>query len=416
MNHHFHTGSGRSPQSSLRRFAAGAGVTIAVTSALALAGCGGSSSHSPASRPATEAAAIPTPPTRPAPPPQPSTAQVIARASKSLVRIQGKDGAGSGFVVDAARQLVLTNAHVVDGNPGLKGYVGNDQATTTPIQVVASSPGDDLAVVKLVDPVDGLQPLTFAHSSSVAPGDSVIVLGYPGDLENGNVQDFIQGQSTTVTSNTGTVSAVNVVAALDPSLPTYRDTIEHQAPVNHGDSGGPLLDTQGQVVGVNALGSDGETQGQYYAIASDYVQRILPRLEAGTSTDDIGWNLYPISYQDPDLPQEFLNLWQSDPRAYNLGPDVADAAAAKLQDDQSEGLYVTGIDPASAADKAGLDQGDLLEAIDGHPVATVQDVYDIVESAAPGQVLKLQGQFVTDATGEDQPFDYWSTNLVIPRS
>ena len=151
---------------------------------------------------------------KPKPKPKVLTAeQLIANATPSIVRITGSEAAGSGFVIDARHELVLTNAHVVIGNSALTAQVGNDTASSTPLQVVAASPCDDLAIVRLTIPVPGLKALPLGSSASVRPGDTVTVLGFPGSFQTtpGSQQTGTQ-QSSTVVADTGTVSQVDIQA------------------------------------------------------------------------------------------------------------------------------------------------------------------------------------------------------------
>jgi serine protease Do len=228
-----------------------------------------------------------------------SEQKLIAKATPSVVQVQGKKGGGSGWVIDAQNGYIVTNSHVVAGNDGLKVQIGNDPSTLTPARVVGRDPCDDLAVIKPITPIPGLKALPIGNASDVKSGDTVTVMGYPASFQESNPEGN-QGQAATVISNSGQVSAVNVVANPDPSLPTYRNTIQHQAPTNHGNSGGPLLNAKGQVVGINTLGNTqtmapGDTQGQYYSISMAYASRILPQLEAGHSIGYMGWDLIPIS-------------------------------------------------------------------------------------------------------------------------
>ena len=249
--------------------------------------------------------------------------QLIADATPSVVRVQGAQGAGSGIVIDAKRQLVLTNAHVIIGNSALMGQIGNNATPTSPLQVVAADPCDDLAVLRLLTPIPRLKALTFGSSTSLNPGDSVTVLGFPGSFQQSLSSDKITGQATSVVANTGTVSQAGVKATPDPSLPTYHNTIVHQAPVNHGDSGGPLLNNKGQVVGVNML-TDTSNQGQYYAISSDYVKAPAAgaRKAARAATTSVG----PLGRQssDPESGVGTARALPEPPRIRAPGADLRD--------------------------------------------------------------------------------------------
>jgi S1-C subfamily serine protease len=315
--------------------------------------------------------------------------QVIAHATPSVVRIQGTTGAGSGVVIDAQRQLVLTNAHVVVGNTALKAQLGNDTTTTSPLRLVAASTCDDLAVVKLVTPIQNLKALPLGASASVRAGDAVTVLGFPGSFQTaaGGQQAGIQ-QASTVVANTGTVSQVNIQASPDPSLPTYQSLIVHQAPTNHGNSGGPLLNQQGQVIGINTLGNP-DNQGQYYSIAIDYVKRLLPDLQAGQSHGLLGWNLEQLAADDPNLTPTLQRLYSDDPSYVPDASKLASDTARFLQArPPTTGMYDSGDQPGSPADKSNL-AGYLIVSINGTPVRTMSDVCGIVNSASPGQTLRI---------------------------
>lgn len=358
-------------------------VGLGLAASLAVAGCGGAS---------TKTVSVPKKATGPK---QLTEQQLIAQDSPSVVRIQGTSSGGSGLVIDAAQQLVLTNAHVVVGNSGMKAQVGNDTSTTTPVHLLAASPCDDLAVVKLVDRVPNLKALPLGVAASVRPGDQVTVLGFPASNQSGPGAGGLIGQSSTVVSNTGTVSQVAVQvntdshgANYDPSSPAYQNTIVHQAPVNHGNSGGPLLNQKGQVIGVNTLGGSG-TQGQYYSISIDYAKRVLPDLEAGQSHALMGWNLVQLNANDPTLSQQLQSLYQNDNAFSGHAAVLARLGTSFLQaSPPTVGMYDQFDAPGSPADK-GNTAGFLIYKINGQPVHTFQDVCDQVNSASPGQTLRL---------------------------
>ncbi len=339
--------------------------------------------------------------------------QVISKATPSVVRIQGAQGAGSGFVIDANRQLVLTNAHVVVGNSALQAQVGNSQSATSPVQVVAADPCDDLAVVKLATPLPGLKALKFGSSTALKPGDSVTVLGFPGSLQQSLNTDQTIGQATTVVANTGTVSQVGVKANPDPSLPNYQSTIVHQAPVNHGDSGGPLLNSNGQVVGVDTL-TNTNNQGQYYAISSDYIQRLLSSLESGQSRGLVGWNLSAVDANDPQLEQELLGLYQSIPAYSSQASTLAPKVAAFIQQHNINGMFDGGDQPGSPAANAST-AGYLIQQINGDNVPTFGQVCNIISSASPGSQVKLSG-FAIAPSDPSNLGNNLDTNLTLPKN
>jgi S1-C subfamily serine protease len=354
---------------------------------------------------------------------KPTQEQLIKQATPSVVRIQGSEGGGTGFVVDAGRGLVLTNAHVVAGaSSALKAQVGNDTSTTTPVRIVASAPCDDLAVLKLVNAVPGLKALKLGAGAQVTPGEGVTVLGFPGSLQSGS-----GGQAGTVVPNTGTVSQVNIQvntdaseANFDPDLPSYQSMIVHQAPVNHGDSGGPLLNEQGEVIGINTLTNEGRTQGQYYAIGIKYASRLLADLEAGKSHSYIGWNLERMSGEaDPPLKEQLAARFEGSAYASSAAQLTELTAAYLAESPPTTGMYDIGDQAGTPAEESEL-EGKLIVAINKTPVSSLQDVCDVLGSTSPGQKLHVKefhiasgsdtGQIVA---GEHEPSTY-TTDLTMP--
>src|SRR6185437_4974115 len=175
------------------------------------------------------------------------------------------EGAGSGFVVDTQGDVV-TNDHVVNGATSLR-IVFSD-GTTVGGKVVGQDPGDDLAVVKVEAPASQLHPLNIGDSSAVTVGQVVVAIGNPFDLHN------------TVTS--GIVSAVGRTRTAVNGR-SIANMIQTDAPVNPGNSGGPLLDDQGNVVGiVSQIESPIRgSVGVGFAIKSATLSRYLSTLESG---------------------------------------------------------------------------------------------------------------------------------------
>jgi S1-C subfamily serine protease len=355
---------------------------------------------------------------------KPTQEQLIKQAAPSVVRIQGSEGGGTGFVVDASRQLVLTNAHVVAGkNSALKAQVGNETSTTTPVRIVASSPCDDLAVVKLVNEVPGLKALKLGTGAQVTPGEGVTVLGFPGSLQSGS-----GGQAGTVVPNTGTVSQTNIQvntnsseANFDPDLPSYQSMIVHQAPVNHGDSGGPLLNEEGEVIGINTLTNEGHTQGQYYAIGIKYAARLLTDLKVGKSHSYIGWNLERMSGgQDPPLKEQLVARFEASVYHSAAAQLTAVTAAYLAQNPPTTGMYDIGDQPGTPAEEAEL-EGKLIVAINKTPVTSLQDVCNVLGSTSPGQKLRVKEFHITSGAdpkqivaGEREPSTY-TAELTMPK-
>ena len=201
-----------------------------------------------------------------------SIGQIYERASESVVEIaatgQGSSGdpatraQGSGFVLDRQGHIA-TNQHVVAGASSISVSFWN--GTSLDAKIVGTDPSTDLAVIKVDAPESLLTPLRLADSSAVGVGDAVLAFGSPFGLEG------------TVTS--GIVSALHRQMTA-PNNFTITDTIQTDAAINHGNSGGPLLDRQGRVIGINAqIESDsGGSDGVGFAIPSDTVRSITRQL------------------------------------------------------------------------------------------------------------------------------------------
>ena len=176
---------------------------------------------------------------------------------------------GSGFVYDEQGH-VITNQHVVDGAQSVKVTLSNGK--TYDATVVGSDPSTDVAVLDVDAPASALEPLELGDSSQVEVGDGVIAIGSPFGLEQ------------TVTS--GIVSALHRQIT-SPNDFAIDNAIQTDAAINHGNSGGPLLDLSGHVVGVTSqIESDsGGSDGVGFAVSSNTVKRIADALIANGSVD-----------------------------------------------------------------------------------------------------------------------------------
>jgi putative serine protease PepD len=205
-----------------------------------------------------------------------TVSQIYAKDASSVVEItvttsaqgpfagssQTQQAEGTGFVYDAQGDIV-TNDHVVDGASSIHVKLADGTAYTA--SLVGSDASTDLAVIHVNAPAAKLQPLAFADSGSVSVGDSVVAIGNPFGLDN------------TVTS--GIVSAVGRKIS-SPNGASIRGAIQTDAALNHGNSGGPLLNLQGEVIGVTAQieSSSGGNEGVGFAIGSNTVAHVASRL------------------------------------------------------------------------------------------------------------------------------------------
>jgi S1-C subfamily serine protease len=327
--------------------------------------------------------------------------QVFAQSKPGVVQITGKvpgkkgrQGFGTGFVIDAQQGLVLTAQHVVGGGSRLKARVAQNQIL--PIRILAQAPCDDLAIAKLASVPPGIKALPLGNSSTVKPGQTLIALGYP---RSGG------GGTTSVVSNTGTVSVSNISAAPDPSYPTYRSLIRHQVPINPGNSGGPLLNNHGQVVGVNVLGNTG-AQNDNYAIAMNYAKTLLPDLKAGKSHDYVGWTLETTS-QANLAKQFYINS------PFNVKDSLLAARIVRKQNGYRRALFVDNVDSGSPADNHGISFGSVITDIDGDSVTKVSDVCDAFQNHAPGEKVKVTGEYFIDYPSPDRIGDLWTERVKL---
>ena len=235
-----------------------------------------------------------------------SVSEIYDRSYKSVVEIsvsstssdgplgepQTQSALGSGFVYDDQGHIV-TNAHVVDGAQSVS--VRFWDGSTHDATVVGTDPSTDLAVIKVDAPSSLLAPLALGDSDAVTVGEPVVAIGSPFGLEE------------TVTS--GIVSALHRQMS-SPNGFTIDDAIQTDAAINHGNSGGPLLDSQGKVIGVNSQieSESGGSDGVGFAIPASTVQSIASQLLATGSVEHaylgVGVATIPDSaLSQLDLPQ-----------------------------------------------------------------------------------------------------------------
>jgi putative serine protease PepD len=266
----------------------------------------------------------------------------LGSGSNEMPGVPGGSGAsqaqGSGFVYDANGHVV-TNAHVVDNATSVKVRFAN--GNTYDATVVGTDPSTDLAVLDVDAPSSELTPLTLADSSALEVGQEVVAIGSPFGLEN------------TVTSG--------IVSALDRSMQapngyTINGAVQTDAAINHGNSGGPLLDLEGRVIGVNSqIESDsGGSDGVGFAVPSNTVKSIVSQLVDGGSVE-----------------HAYLGVGLTEPQGGEAG------------------ALVTEVRSATPAANAGLQSGDRITSVDGDSVASVQQLQSAIDTRRPGDTVKL---------------------------
>ncbi len=315
-------------------------------------------------------------PSLPPPPPSSSTStslpDIFQKVENSVVQITstksnpneiiiengvpatGKSTAlGSGFVYDNQGHIV-TNYHVTNG--ARRADVTFTDGNTYSANVVGKDPNSDLTVLQITSGFsqENVKPLPLANSSAVRPGQQVIAIGNPFGL-SGTITTGIVSQKGRLLPNSDTGF----------SIP---DTIQTDAAINPGNSGGPLLNAQGQVIGMNTaiFSSTGVYSGVGFAIPSNTIAKEVPLL------------IKNGSYAHP-----WLGI-----SGGKITPDLANAAGLPTN---YKGVLVASVQPDSPADKAGLkgltqddsgatQTGDIITAIDGHPVKQIDDIINYIES------------------------------------
>ena len=211
-----------------------------------------------------------------------SVADVVDEAAPSTVlvrtRIGREEATGSGFALDADEGLVVTNFHVINGGQSFDVRVGDEFRDA---EVVGAAPCDDLALLE-VDDAEGLAELSFGSQAELKQGQEVVALGFPANPS-------LRGE---LTSTAGVISVPRSSFRLPiPDSPHFDNLIQTDAALNPGNSGGPLVDYDAHLVGVNtaiyaARGGPASSQG--YAIGVDRVSKVVDELREGRSQRWLG--------------------------------------------------------------------------------------------------------------------------------
>jgi len=282
-----------------------------------------------------------------------------------LPQTQTQKALGSGFVMDKAGHIV-TNYHVVAGARSVE--VSFSNSDNMKASVIGSDPSTDLAVLQIDARSRALTPLPFGNSDNVHVGDSVVAIGNP------------LGYDRSVTA--GIVSAVQRAISAPNQYPIDH-VIQTDAPINHGNSGGPLINSNGQVVGVAAqiatgnTGSDGNI-GIGFAIPVNTVRTVVAQLIKKGKVDHafIGITAKPVTAQ-------IARLFRLPSRSGLLVATVqpgSGAAAAGLR---------AGTDTAVVSGESWPIGGDLIVSADGVRLTSVDQLRDLIAAKEPGQSLSL---------------------------
>ena len=276
---------------------------------------------------------------------------ILAKVEPAVVTITTSTGAGTGMII-SPNGLVVTNAHVVGTESPVKVTLFMDKSPRL-ADVKGYDTVQDVAVVQIRG-ASGLPTVDLGDSSTIRVGDDVVAIGNALDLPGG----------PTVTAG--------IISATDRTLPdpnTPESLIQTDAAINPGNSGGPLVNSDGQVIGMNTLviqQADAQALAQNigFAIAINHIKTLLPGLENGLH----------------NAGNAFLGVGLQD-----LTPDIA----SRYQLSVTKGAIVTGVLSSGPADQAGLQQLDVITAIDGQEVPDAPTLDRLVRLKNPGDRVAL---------------------------
>jgi len=282
--------------------------------------------------------------------PAETSTQVAAVANsiaRSVVMVWGEADAGVSTgtgVVMSSNGDILTNAHVVEDASVVR-IRFMFETEPRDAEVLASDPGNDLALLRVA--ATGLEPATLAAPGSVRIGDPVVAIGYALDLDGG----------PTVTS--GIVSAINrTIPSGDGALDSL---IQTDAAISSGNSGGPLVNLRGEVVGINTAVYRGDLQSAVnnvgFAISSEEILSVLPQLRARARGEV--------------RTEGFLGV------------------GVERRSDGGQGAIITSVQPDSPADEAGIVTGDVVLSVDGAPIDGQIGLVAAIRDGSPGQVVEI---------------------------
>jgi len=267
---------------------------------------------------------------------------------------------GSGFLIDTEGHIV-TNSHVVEGASKVQVTLGSEESSHT-AEIVGADPATDVALLKVDVPADQLHPLALGDSSRIEVGDPVVAIGNPFGLDR------------TVTA--GIVSALQRQIRA-PNGFSISHVIQTDAAINPGNSGGPLIDATGSVIGINSQiqtnGGNGNV-GIGFAVPINTARDVVEQLQ-----------------RDGEVEHAYIGI-----SGGSVTPEVAEALKLPID----HGVLVNEVVEDSPATIEGAKVrlgGDIITAVDGEEISSMEDVINAVNSAKPGEKMEF-----TVLRGEDE--------------
>ncbi|HUQ21912.1 MAG TPA: trypsin-like peptidase domain-containing protein [Gaiellaceae bacterium] len=315
-----------------------------------------------------------------------SVSEIYARAASGVVQITSTDNSvqdtpslfplsgaqapaqalGSGFVVDKAGHIV-TNYHVIEGADQIEVSFSNQD--TLRATLVGSDPSTDIAVLRVAASSRSLTPLVLGNSGSVRVGDPVVAIGNPFGLAR--------------TATAGIVSAVQERTITAPNGYPIDHVIQTDAPINSGNSGGPLLNDRAQVIGVNsqiapAQGSSGNV-GIGFAVPANTVKEVVAQLVTTGRVD----RAY-LGIAGATVNEELARVFRLPVDAGVLVEVVGGGTPAALAGVKA------GLSSTVVAGESYTLGGDLIVAVAGKRVSSLEELRDVLADHRPGETVKLQ--------------------------
>ena len=287
-----------------------------------------------------------------------SVQQIVRDASPGVVLIEHQRGLGSGFLINPQGHI-LTNAHVVDGSKQVT--VTYSDGTTQDATVLAEDPTIDVAVLDAGAPPASAKPLPLGQSRDLTVGDPVVAIGNPLGFER--------------TATTGIVSAVKRQIC-SPNQSAIANAIQTDAAINQGNSGGPLLDRRGRVIGINSqiVSLGGGFEGIGFAVPIDAVRPVAQGIIAGGKPQHawIGIIGEPLT---PEV-------------AKDLGVPGTTGVALRRIDDRGPSKRA-GLRGSSAAEKNPPKGGDIIVEIAGRTIRDFGDLSQEISSRRVGETVDV---------------------------